>query len=113
MSTDAYIRQRLAIHSLLRQSDFVDDSREAAPEPLQEPALSWTASTEDGQVQEPEAEWVSPRDQMFPVIDATTDPCSLFGPQYGGAVPDFSAWACNPNPQDLSGYLAFDEQYMY
>ncbi|CAJ0552152.1 Ff.00g061310.m01.CDS01 [Fusarium sp. VM40] len=38
LSKDAYNRQRLAIHSLLRQSDFVDDSRDAAPEPPPEPA---------------------------------------------------------------------------
>ncbi|WZH45978.1 uncharacterized protein QYS62_007047 [Fusarium acuminatum] len=38
LSKDAYNRQRLAIHSLLRQSDFVDDSSDAAPEPPSEPA---------------------------------------------------------------------------
>jgi hypothetical protein len=114
LSRDAYIRQRLAIHSLLRQSDFVDDSRDAAPEPPPEPALSWTASTDEDQVQEPQAEWSAPRDPGLPAVDAATDPYFLFGLPYGGSSLDFNAWTCNPGPQELSGYLGgFDEQYMY
>ncbi|KAI5461651.1 hypothetical protein BGZ63DRAFT_240152 [Mariannaea sp. PMI_226] len=114
MSTDAYIRQRLAIHSLLRQSDFVDDSRDAAPEPISEPALSWTASTDEDQVQEPQAEWTAPRDPGFPALDAATDPYFLLGLPFGASSLDFNAWTGNPGLQELSGYLGgFDEQYMY
>lgn len=109
-STDAYIRQRLAIHSLLRQSDFVDDSREAAPEPPSEPALSWTASTVEDQAQEPQGEWVS----AYPAPTDLTDPTLLFGLPYGGTAMDFNGWTTNPGPEELSGYIAgFDEQYMY
>ncbi|KAH6987951.1 hypothetical protein BKA56DRAFT_629983 [Ilyonectria sp. MPI-CAGE-AT-0026] len=113
LSKDAHIRQRLAIHSLLRQSDFVDDSRDAAPEPPAEPALSWTASTEEDQVQEPQAEWGA-REPGFPAADPITDPYLLFGLPYGGSTFDINAWTCNPGTQEMSGYLgAFDEQYMY
>ncbi|KAJ4141954.1 hypothetical protein NW754_014743 [Fusarium falciforme] len=115
LSRDAYIRQRLAIHSLLRQSDFVDDSRDAAPEPPSEPALSFTASTEDEQpVAEPSTDW-NTRETGYPLADPITDPNLLFGLPYGGVGLDLNAWACNTaGTQDLNGYLAdFDEQYMY
>ncbi|KAM0561654.1 hypothetical protein ACHAPJ_002822 [Fusarium lateritium] len=114
LSKDAYIRQRLAIHSLLRQSDFVDDSRDAAPEPPSEPALSWTASTEDEQpAPEPQTDWNSK--ESYPLNDPITDPNLLFGLPYGGVGLDLNAWACSTaGTQDLNGYLAdFDEQYMY
>ncbi|KAJ4316202.1 hypothetical protein N0V84_007984 [Fusarium piperis] len=116
LSRDAYIRQRLAIHSLLRQSDFVDDSRDAAPEPPSEPALSFTASTEDEQpVAEPSTDWSNTRETGYPLTDPITDPNLLFGLPYGGVGLDLNAWACNTaGTQDLNGYLAdFDEQYMY
>ncbi|CAM1507893.1 Fc.00g047410.m01.CDS01 [Cosmosporella sp. VM-42] len=116
LSKDAYIRQRLAIHSLLRQSDFVDDSRDAAPEPPPapaEPALSWTASTEDDQMQEAQNDW-NPREPTYPPPADPMDPNILFGLPYGGAAMDFNAWTCNPGPEELCGYLeVFDEQYMY
>ncbi|KAK7408600.1 hypothetical protein QQX98_009248 [Neonectria punicea] len=113
LSKDAHIRQRLAIHSLLRQSEFVDDSRDAAPEPPPEPALSWTASTEEDQMQEPQGEW-NTREPGFPAADPITDPYLLFGLPYGGSSLDLNAWACNTGGQEMSGYLgAFDEQYMY
>ncbi|KAL6360732.1 hypothetical protein LRP88_06439 [Fusarium phalaenopsidis] len=115
LSRDAYIRQRLAIHSLLRQSDFVDDSRDAAPEPPSEPALSFTASTEDEQpVAEPSTD-CNTRETGYPLADPITDPNLLFGLPYGGVGLDLNAWACNTaGTQDLNGYLAdFDEQYMY
>ncbi|KAM5344806.1 hypothetical protein ACJ41O_010668 [Fusarium nematophilum] len=121
LSRDAYIRQRLAIHSLLRQSDFVDDSRDAAPEPPAEPALSWTASTDVDEQQsappEPQTDW-SARDiggVAYPIGDPISDPNLLFGLPYGGVGLDLNAWACNTaGGQDLNGYLAdFDEQYMY
>lgn len=125
LSRDAYIRQRLAIHSLLRQSDFVDDSRDAAPAPelsagAAEPALSWTASTDEEQAQEAtQPEWTSGGSREAAAmpnggVDAATDPYFLFGLPYGGSSLDFNAWTCNPGPQELSGYLGgFDEQYMY
>ncbi|KAF4977692.1 hypothetical protein FZEAL_5833 [Fusarium zealandicum] len=117
LSRDAYIRQRLAIHSLLRQSDFIDDSRDAAHEPLSEPALSWAASTEDEQqVPEPQTGW-SARETVpnYPIVDPITDPDLLFGLPYGGVGLDLNAWACNTaGIQDLNGYTgSFDEQYMY
>ena len=110
LSRDAYIRQRLAIHSLLRQSDFVDDSRDAAPEPPPapaEPALSWTASTVDDPMQEAQNDW-NPREPIYPPLADLMDPNILFGLQYGGAPIDFNGWS-NPGLAEE----VFDEQYMY
>ncbi|KAF4453011.1 hypothetical protein F53441_4242 [Fusarium austroafricanum] len=112
LSKDAYIRQRLAIHSLLRQSDFVDDSRDAAPEAPPEPALSWTASTEDEQsTAEVHTDWSSR--ELQPASDNLMDPSLLFGLPFGGGL-DMNAWYSMTETQDLSGFLTdFDEQNMY
>lgn len=114
LSRESYIRQRLAIHSLLRQSDFVDDSREAAPDPPTEPALSWTASTEEDHFPEPQMDW-NARDAAYPMADAmTTDPNLLFGLPYGGASLDFNSWTGTSGTDELGNFLGgFNEQYMY
>ncbi|KAF4990371.1 hypothetical protein FGRMN_8506 [Fusarium graminum] len=111
LSKDAYIRQRLAIHSLLRQSDFVDDSRDAAPEPQPEPTPSWTSSVENEPGSEFHAE--GSRKEPYPFSDPLKDPVLLFGMSHGGL--DLDAWVGNePGAQDLSGHLVgYDEQYMY
>ncbi|KAF9769266.1 hypothetical protein IL306_013354 [Fusarium sp. DS 682] len=99
LSKDAYIRQRLAIHSLLRQSDFVDDSHDAAPEAPPEP----------------ESEQQSPEQQTnWGSRDPVTDQNLMFGLPYGGGL-DLNAWASSmTGTQDLNGFLTeFDEQYMY
>ncbi|KAF4333467.1 nitrogen assimilation transcription factor nit-4 [Fusarium beomiforme] len=98
LSKDAYIRQRLAIHSLLRQSDFVDDSHDAAPEAPPEP----------------ESEQHSPEQQTsWGNRDPITDQNLMFGLPYGGGL-DLNAWASMAGTQDLGGLFSdFDEQYMY
>jgi hypothetical protein len=113
LSKDAYIRQRLAIHSLLGQSDFVDDSRDAAPEPPPEQALSSTESPEDGQTA-PEPPMEGDGRELYLLNDPIMDPNILFGISYG-AGSDLNAWAYNAAiMQDINGYLAdVDEQYMY
>ncbi|KAF5019573.1 hypothetical protein F66182_8426 [Fusarium sp. NRRL 66182] len=105
LSKDAYIRQRLAIHSLLRQSDFVDDSRDAAPP---EPALS----TEEEQAPPaPQTDWGGR--EPYPLNDPIKDPNMLFGLPYGGVGLDLNAWAC-AETQDMNGCLVDpDEQDMY
>ncbi|KAM0211076.1 hypothetical protein ACHAQD_010406 [Fusarium lateritium] len=111
LSKDAYNRQRLAIHSLLRQSDFEDDSRNAALQPSTEPSLSWTPSTEDEQAG-PETQTDRNSRELYTLNDPLMDSKLLFGLPYGG---DFNAWAGGtPGTKDLAGYLAdVDEQYMY
>ncbi|KAF7594857.1 hypothetical protein BBP40_008187 [Aspergillus hancockii] len=110
ISRDAYMRQRLAIHSLLRQSDFVDDSREAAPEPAATDAVNWTASTEDEQMQEPPTDW-GIQDVVYPLTDPTiSDSNLLLGLPYGL---DLNGWPGDGGEQ-TSGYIGgFEEQYMY
>ncbi|KAL3594513.1 hypothetical protein FPOAC2_08826 [Fusarium poae] len=112
LSRDAYIRQRLAIHSLLGQSDFVDDSRDAAPAPPPE-ALSSTESPEDSQTA-PEPPMDGDGRELYLLNDPIMDPNILFGISYG-AGSDMSTWAYNAAiMQDINGYLAdVDEQYMY
>lgn len=113
LSKDAYIRQRLAIHSLLGQSDFVDDSRDAAPAPPPEQALSTTESPEDGQAA-PEPSMDGDGRELYLLNDPIMDPSILFGISYG-AGSDLDAWAHNAAiMQGINGYLAdVDEQYMY
>ncbi|KAH7191959.1 uncharacterized protein B0J16DRAFT_332040 [Fusarium flagelliforme] len=111
LSKDAYIRQRLAIHSLLGQSEFVDDSRDAAPEPPPEPALSWTGSPEDDQsVPEPQVDG----DGRDPYLNGPiTDPNFLLGIPYGFEM-DVNTWACNgAATQDAGCSMEVNEQYMY
>ncbi|KAJ4116350.1 hypothetical protein NW769_003417 [Fusarium oxysporum] len=99
LAKDAYIRQRLAIHSLLRQSDFVDDSHDAAP----------------AAPPEPESEQQSPEQQAnWGIRDPVTDQNLMFGLPYGGGL-DLNAWASSmAGNQDLNGlFTDFDEQYMY
>ncbi|KAF5674173.1 NirA-like nitrate assimilation regulatory protein [Fusarium heterosporum] len=111
LSKDAYIRQRLAIHSLLRQSDFVDDSRDAAPEPGPEPTPGWTPSVENEPGSELHAE--GNRTESYPFSDPLKDPMLLFGMSHGGL--DLDAWVGNElGAQYLSKDLVdYDEQYMY
>jgi hypothetical protein len=113
LSKEAYIRQRLAIHSLLGQSDFVDDSRDAAPAPTPEQALSSTESPEYSQTA-PEPPMDGDGRELYLLNDFVMDPNILFGISYG-AGSDLSAWAHNAAIiQDINGYLAdVDEQYMY
>ncbi|KAE8336581.1 hypothetical protein BDV24DRAFT_168151 [Aspergillus arachidicola] len=109
ISRDAYMRQRLAIHSLLRQSDFVDDSCDAAPEPTR-PLLSWTASTEDDQMPQPASDWDG-RGIVDPVTEQIGSEPNLFcGLEYGL---DLLGWAVEGTEEALGFIGELDEQFMY
>ncbi|KAF7624826.1 hypothetical protein AFLA_001708 [Aspergillus flavus NRRL3357] len=109
ISRDAYMRQRLAIHSLLRQSDFVDDSCDAAPEPNR-PLLTWTASTEDDQIPPPASDW-DDRGTVDPVTEQIGSEPNLFcGLEYGL---DLLGWPGEGTQEALGFIGGLDEQFMY
>lgn len=103
------MRQRLAIHSLLRQSDFVDDSCDAAPEPNR-PLLTWTASTEDDQIPPPASDW-DERGTVDPVTEQIGNEPNLFcGLEYGL---DLLGWPGEGTQEALGFIGGLDEQFMY
>lgn len=113
ISRDAQNRQRLAIHSLLRQSDFVDDSREAALESSNETAPSAvplltdiTATTEFPQGR---VDW-NIQDTMYPPWNfMPNDPNSLYGFPFAIGMLDFGGSMSQGT--ELIGGL--DEQRMF
>ncbi|KAJ4292590.1 hypothetical protein N0V90_009253 [Kalmusia sp. IMI 367209] len=119
VSRDAHNRQRLAIHSLLRQSDFVDDSREAALEPQSEttatvtqPMANELAAAVEISPQE-RVDW-NIQDAMYPPWNfIPNDPITLYGSPFGTGILDFSGGMAQSTDElgNLIGGL--DEQCMY
>ncbi|KAJ4358376.1 uncharacterized protein N0V89_002958 [Didymosphaeria variabile] len=93
ISRDAHNRQRLAIHSLLRQSDFVDDSREAALESSTQagptatlPVAAESAATTNISQR---VDW-NVQDTIYPPWNfMPNDPNSLYGFPFGTGMLDF------------------------
>lgn len=113
MSKDANNRQRLAIHSLLRQSDFVDDSRDAALEPQTEPTPEGVLPAVAANVQqEQRADWII-QNGIYPSWNfLSNDPNGgLYGVPFGMGF-DFNG-AVAPGADDLGLIAGLDEQGMY
>ena len=116
ISRDAQNRQRLAIHSLLRQSDFVDDSREAALEPVAE-SVSTTnttvASVPVEATQEGRVDW-GVQDTIYPMWNSiSTDPNAIFGIPFGAGMVEFGN-GMTQSMGDLDTHIGGeDEQGMY
>jgi hypothetical protein len=108
ISRDAQNRQRLAIHSLLRQSDFVDDSREAALEPSNSVPIA-TEAAATVEIPQGRVDW-SIQDTMYPPWNfMPNEPNSLYGYPFRTGMLDFGGGLVPGT--DLIGGL--DEQCMY
>lgn len=79
-----------------------------------EPALSWTASTEEEQLTDPPGNWVT-RDPTYPLTEPMPGDANLmFGLPYGGANLELNMWNAPTGAEGLGGYMGgYDEQYMY
>lgn len=115
ISRDAHNRQRLAIHSLLRQSDFVDDSREAALESSNEtaPITTLPINTEVAEVAQGRVDW-NIQDAMHPPWNfMPNDPDSLYGFPFGTGMLDFGG-SMMQGTDELGNLISgLDEQGMY
>ncbi|OAG00866.1 uncharacterized protein CC84DRAFT_1154197 [Paraphaeosphaeria sporulosa] len=113
ISRDAHNRQRLAIHSLLRQSDFVDDSREAALEsPNQTAPNAVPIATEvvaTTELPQGRVDW-NIQDTMYPPWNfMPNDPSSLYGFPFATGMLDLGG-----NMQQGTELVgSHDEQCMY
>jgi hypothetical protein len=116
ISRDAQNRQRLAIHSLLRQSDFVDDSREAALEPVVEPVSTTNTTIAPVPVeatQEGRVDW-GVQDTIYPLWNSIpADSNAIYGIPFGAGMVEFGN-GMTQSMGDLDAQITgVDEQGMY
>ncbi|KAK3201663.1 hypothetical protein GRF29_164g229873 [Pseudopithomyces chartarum] len=116
ISRDAQNRQRLAIHSLLRQSDFVDDSREAALEPVVEQVSTTNTTVAPVTVeatQEGRVDW-SIQDTIYPLWNSIpADSNAIYGIPFGAGMVEFGN-GMTQSMGDLDAQITgVDEQGMY
>ncbi|KAF2450547.1 hypothetical protein P171DRAFT_349303 [Karstenula rhodostoma CBS 690.94] len=113
ISRDAHNRQRLAIHSLLRQSDFVDDSREAALESPNETAPTAVPIVPDvvatTEMPQGRVDWNIQNTMYSPWNFMPNDPNALYGFPFATGILDLGGSMAQGT--ELIGSL--DEQCMY
>lgn len=118
ISRDAHNRQKLAIHSLLRQSDFVDDSREAALESSNEtvPAAALPMNPEVAtapDISQGRVDWNIQDTAYQPWNFMPNDPNALYGIPFGVGMLNFGGGLAQGVDEMGNVMSGLDEQCMY